>query len=322
MCPAEGPVPDTTVAEPQSDQHVPAPSGIRPRGARPVLGPPDARAPGAIREDGVHDRPDSRWQGHRSRDQVRADRPRRGAQGRGASPPASAPSWSATTRAATGTSPASTATAPQVGIASIQRELPADATQEEVEAVVRELNADPACTGYIVQLPLPKGLDANRVLELMDPAKDADGLHPMNLGRLVLGIERPRCPAPRTASSSCSAATASRSTARDVVVVGRGVTVGPLDRPAAHPQVRERHRDAVPHRHARPGRRSSARPTSSWPRPACRTWSSPRTCKPGAAVLDVGVSRDASGKIVGDVAPGCRRGRRLALARTPAGSAR
>lgn len=87
----------------------------------------------------------------------------------------------------------------QVGIASIQRELPATATQDEIEAVVKELNEDPACTGYIVQLPLPKGIDENRILELMDPDKDADGLHPMNLGRLVLN-EPPRCPAPRTAS--------------------------------------------------------------------------------------------------------------------------
>ncbi len=79
----------------------------------------------------------------------------------------------------------------QVGIASIRRELPADATQEQVEDVVHELNADPDCTGYLVQLPLPKGLDANAVLELVDPAKDADGLHPTNLGRLVLGVEAP-----------------------------------------------------------------------------------------------------------------------------------
>src|SRR4051794_1286951 len=79
----------------------------------------------------------------------------------------------------------------QVGIGSIQRELPGTATQEDIEAVVRELNDDPACTGYIVQLPLPKGIDTNRVLELMDPAKDADGLHPTNLGRLVLGVPAP-----------------------------------------------------------------------------------------------------------------------------------
>ena len=73
-------------------------------------------------------------------------------------------------------------------VASISRELPADASQAEVEAVVHELNTDPACTGFIVQLPLPDHLDANRILELIDPAKDVDGLHPVNLGRLVLGV--------------------------------------------------------------------------------------------------------------------------------------
>ena len=78
-----------------------------------------------------------------------------------------------------------------IGIDSIDRRLPATATQAEVEAAVRELNEDPNCHAYLVQLPLPKGLDEKRVLELMDPAKDADGLHPMSLGRLVLGIDAP-----------------------------------------------------------------------------------------------------------------------------------
>ena len=76
----------------------------------------------------------------------------------------------------------------QVGIASIQRELPATATLDDVLGVVAELNADPACTGYIVQLPLPRQVDEYAVLEAMDPAKDADGLHPVNLGRLVLNV--------------------------------------------------------------------------------------------------------------------------------------
>ena len=79
----------------------------------------------------------------------------------------------------------------QVGIVSIRRDLPADASQQQVEDVVAELNADPACTGYIVQLPLPAGLDAQRVLGLIDPAKDADGLQPVNLGKLVLGEPGP-----------------------------------------------------------------------------------------------------------------------------------
>lgn len=73
----------------------------------------------------------------------------------------------------------------EVGIRSIQKELPADATEEQVLAVVHELNEDPECTGYIVQLPLPEHVDTQRVLEAIDPDKDADGLHPMNLGRLV-----------------------------------------------------------------------------------------------------------------------------------------
>ena len=114
----------------------------------------------------------------------------------------------------------------QVGIGSIQRELPATATQEEIEAVVRELNDDPACTGYIVQLPLPKGIDENRVLELMDPAKDADGLHPTNLGRLVLNEPGAAALHPQRHRGAAAPARAWRSTAPNVVVVGRGVTVG------------------------------------------------------------------------------------------------
>ena len=78
-----------------------------------------------------------------------------------------------------------------MGIASIREDLPATATQDEIEAAVRRLNEDPECTGFIVQLPLPKGIDTNRVLELVDPDKDADGLHPTNLGRLVLRVNEP-----------------------------------------------------------------------------------------------------------------------------------
>ena len=79
----------------------------------------------------------------------------------------------------------------EVGIESIRVDLPADAAQSEVEEAIERLNADPACTGYIVQLPLPRGRDENRVLGLIDPAKDADGLHPTNLGWLVLGHPAP-----------------------------------------------------------------------------------------------------------------------------------
>ena len=113
----------------------------------------------------------------------------------------------------------------QVGIASIQRELPATATQADVLAVVDELNADPACTGYIVQLPLPQGIDESAVLEAMDPAKDADGLHPVNLGRLVLNVPGPLPCTPvgivellRRYDVPIAGA--------EVVVIGRGITVG------------------------------------------------------------------------------------------------
>ena len=86
----------------------------------------------------------------------------------------------------------------EVGIVSIAVELPASATQDEVLAAVRALNEDPAVTGFIVQLPLPAGIDENVVLEAIDPNKDADGLHPTNLGRLVLGVDPATAvPAPR-----------------------------------------------------------------------------------------------------------------------------
>jgi methylenetetrahydrofolate dehydrogenase (NADP+)/methenyltetrahydrofolate cyclohydrolase len=113
----------------------------------------------------------------------------------------------------------------EVGIASIERELPASASQAEIEAVVGELNADPACTGYIVQLPLPKGIDEFAVLEAMDPAKDADGLHPSSLGRLVLMKDGPQPCTPRGCVELLRRYDVPINGA-DVVVVGRGVTVG------------------------------------------------------------------------------------------------
>ena len=113
----------------------------------------------------------------------------------------------------------------KVGIHSIDRRLPANATQEDVEAAVADLNADPACHAYLVQLPLPKGLDEFRVLERMDQAKDADGLHPLSLGKLVLGEPTPLPCTPygivvllRRFGVELNGA--------EVVVVGRGITVG------------------------------------------------------------------------------------------------
>lgn len=112
-----------------------------------------------------------------------------------------------------------------VGITSIRRELPATATQQDVEAVVDELNADPACTGYIVQLPLPAQLDAAALLLRMDAAKDADGLHPTNLGRLVLGEPGPLPCTPRGIVELLRRYDVPLAGVR-VTVVGRGVTVG------------------------------------------------------------------------------------------------
>lgn len=190
----------------------------------------------------------------------------------------------------------------EVGISSIRRDLPETATQEEIEAAVRELNEDPACTGYIVQLPLPKGIDANRVLELIDPAKDADGLHPMNLGQLVLGESGPLPCTPQGVIQLLRHHGVEINGAH-VVVVGRGITVGRsigllLTRRSENATVTLCHtgtRDL-------PGilRQADIIVAAAGVRHLVR----PEDVKPGAAVLDVGVSRDEHGKIAGDVHPG------------------
>ncbi|MDQ0707899.1 methylenetetrahydrofolate dehydrogenase (NADP+)/methenyltetrahydrofolate cyclohydrolase [Arthrobacter woluwensis] len=116
-----------------------------------------------------------------------------------------------------------------IGMNSIQKELPADATQEQVEALIDELNADPTCHGYIVQLPLPKHLDTDAILERIDPAKDADGLHPTNLGRLVLNVNNPiDTPLPCTPRGVIELLLRNDYDlkGKHVVVVGRGVTIG------------------------------------------------------------------------------------------------
>ena len=151
----------------------------------------------------------------------------------------------------------------QVGIVSIRRDLPASASQQQVEDVIAELNADPACTGYIVQLPLPAGLDAQRVLGLIDPDKDADGLQPVNLGKLVLGEPGPLPCTPeghRRAAAPLRRADRGRRRHRDRPRHHRR----PRARPAADPAQRERHRDPVPHRHQGPGGAHQRTPTSWW----------------------------------------------------------
>ena len=188
----------------------------------------------------------------------------------------------------------------QVGIASIRRDLPADATQEQVDAVIDELNADPACTGYIVQLPLPAGLDAHRVLNRMDPAKDADGLHPVSLGRLVLGEPGPLPCTPRGIVELLRRYDVPIAGA-DVTVMGRGITVGRalgllLTRRSENATVTLTHtgtKDLPAHT-----RRADIVVVAAG-RPGLLTAD---MVKPGAAVLDVGITRTEAG-LVGDVAP-------------------
>jgi methylenetetrahydrofolate dehydrogenase (NADP+)/methenyltetrahydrofolate cyclohydrolase len=188
-----------------------------------------------------------------------------------------------------------------VGIASIRRDLPDTATQEEIEAAVRELNEDPECTGYIVQLPLPKGIDTNRVLELIDPAKDADGLHPMSLGKLVLNETAPLPCTPQGIIQLLRHHGVEINGAH-VVVVGRGITVG---RSIGLLLTRRSENATVTLCH------TGTRDLSAQLRQAdiivaaagVRHLVTAEDVKPGAAVLDVGVSRDEHGKIAGDVHP-------------------
>jgi methylenetetrahydrofolate dehydrogenase (NADP+)/methenyltetrahydrofolate cyclohydrolase len=188
----------------------------------------------------------------------------------------------------------------QVGVASIRRDLPASATQAEVEEAVAELNADPACTGYIVQLPLPSGLDEKRVLNLMDPAKDADGLHPVNLGKLVLGEEAPLPCTPRGIVALLRRYGVEIAGA-EVTVIGRGITVGRalgllLTRRSENATVTLCHtgtKDLAFHT------RTADIVVVAAGRAGLLTAD---MVKPGAAVLDVGITRTEAG-LAGDVAP-------------------
>jgi len=203
----------------------------------------------------------------------------------------------------------------EVGIESVRIDLPADASTADVEAAIRELNESSAVTGYIVQLPLPKDIDENAMLELIDPAKDADGLHPTNLGRLVLSVD----PASGTGAAFPLPCTPAGVVAllqrydvpisgKNVVVIGRGLTVG---RPLGLLLTRKGLDATVTLAHSRtvdlPSivRRADI-VIAAVGQPAMVK---PDWIKPGAAVVDVGVSRvgtTASGraKLSGDVDPG------------------
>lgn len=188
----------------------------------------------------------------------------------------------------------------EVGIQSIRVDMPASSTQAEVDAEINRLNSDPTVTGYIVQLPLPKHLDSNRVLELMDPNKDADGLHPMNLGRLVLGIDAPLPCTPRGIVELLRRYDVNLDGAH-VVIVGRGVTVG---RPLGLLLTRRSENSTVTLCHT--GTKDLATElkradiiVAAAGVPGIVTADN---VKPGAAVLDVGITRTDTG-LVGDVAP-------------------
>jgi len=191
----------------------------------------------------------------------------------------------------------------RLGIASIPVELPADAAQADVEAAVLRLNADASCTGFIVQLPLPAHLDTHAVLGLMDPAKDADGLHPTNLGKLVLGMPAPQPCTPRGIIDLLRRNDVPISGAR-VCVIGCGITVGrPLglmltgrSAQATVTLCHEGTQDIPAHARAADVVVAAA---------GVAHLVRPDWVRPGAAVLSVGITRTEEG-ILGDVHPDVR----------------
>lgn len=201
----------------------------------------------------------------------------------------------------------------EVGIDSIREDLPADATTADVEAAIDRLNADPRCTGYIVQLPLPKGIDPGPLLERIDPAKDADGLHPTNLGRLVLRVSEPlTSPLPCTPRGCLEllARYGLSVAGKHVVVVGRGTTVG---RSIGLLLTRREHNATVTLTHTGTRDLDAHLRTADVIVAAAGVPGIVRAedVAPGAIVLDVGVSRQVDEetgrtRLVGDVDPAVR----------------
>jgi methylenetetrahydrofolate dehydrogenase (NADP+)/methenyltetrahydrofolate cyclohydrolase len=189
----------------------------------------------------------------------------------------------------------------EVGINSIRVDLKADASQADVLAAIKDLNNSKECTGYIVQLPLPKGIDTQKVLEAIDPAKDADGLHPMNLGRLVAGYEAPLPCTPRGIVELINHYKIPLAGA-EVVVIGRGLTVG---RPLGLLLTRKQENATVTLTHT--GTKDLFAHTKRADIVVAAIGSAhflkADHIKAGAAVLDVGISRTADG-LLGDVDPG------------------
>ena len=188
----------------------------------------------------------------------------------------------------------------EVGIASIRIELPASASQAEIEAAVQQLNDDPTCTGFIVQLPLPPHVDTHRILQLIDPDKDADGLHPTNLGKLVLGTPAPLPCTPRGIIELLRQHDVPI-TGQRFCVIGCGLTVGRplglmLTRPTEHATVtlcNIETRDVAAHARASDVIVAAA---------GVAHLVKPDWVSPGATVLSVGITRTIEG-ILGDVDP-------------------
>ena len=191
----------------------------------------------------------------------------------------------------------------EVGINSIRVDLPETASQADVLAAIRDLNNAKECTGYIVQLPLPRGIDTQVILEAIDPAKDADGLHPMNLGRLVAGYEAPLPCTPRGIVELLNHYKVPLNGA-EVVVIGRGLTVG---RPLGLLLTRKQENATVTLTHT--GTKDLAAHTRRADIVVAAIGQAhflkAEMIKPGAAVLDVGISRTDAG-LLGDIDPGVR----------------
>lgn len=197
----------------------------------------------------------------------------------------------------------------EVGITSIRRDLPDSTTEDELLAVVEELNANDECTGYIVQLPLPKHIDTDRILEAIDPDKDADGLHPMNLGRLVASVGGElTSPLPCTPKGCVELLKhyGIELAGKLVLVIGRGVTIG---RPAGLVLTRRDVNATVvlAHTGTKDLKAELARADVIIAAAGVAHMVKPEDVKEGVIVLDVGVSRvtgeDGKARITGDVDP-------------------
>ena len=189
----------------------------------------------------------------------------------------------------------------EVGINSIRIDLPQNATEKDVLVAIADLNSSKECTGYIVQLPLPKGINTQRILEAIDPSKDADGLHPLNLGRLVLGYEAPLPCTPRAIIALLDHYKISTQGA-EITVIGRGLTVG---RPLGLLLTRKQENATVTLTHT--GTKDLTLHTKSADIVVAAIGQShflkAEMIKEGAVVIDVGISRTATG-LDGDVCPG------------------